>query len=157
VYANGALGCYSCASVDGSKGTVNSGLCTCNTGLFFDYYSGKCLCDWSNQKYYQNGIICKACSSLSNAVSKADCNSCSGTFFYLNGSVCVQSTTIPNYNSTASSCSLGYKLSVDIFANSVGGCVCGRSGYYKNGTTCQSCAVLPSGTSINGCNSCSFA
>lgn len=150
-FGNSYLGCLNCSSVVKATGAaLTNGLCACVTGFAFVYATARCECDWATQKYYVNAAgVCTACTT-------ATCNTCSGDYFYFNGTVCVMGSSVANYNVTSGACIAPYSLYQDVFTAGTVGCGCvsvGTNYVYINGVTCTTCTF----SLTNVCPNCATA
>jgi len=157
-FASSMYGCMNCTSIPYGVGVMNVSwgiTCQCQTGYYFIYALGACVCDIS-QQYAVSATGCSACSTITNLTISQQCKGCAGLYYY-NSIYCQLSANAPNYNKTSGTCNTGYTKQTNMFTQ-VNECICSlASGYFLNGSSCSLCTKISTttGLTVAGCQNCS--
>lgn len=151
--------CYACSAQKYTNGSATATGCSCkNSSLVWVTSLRSCACSFSSgftSTIVAGSLSCVACSG----------SSCScgypGTGTIYSNNICINCVGVPNSNGVALNracvCLTGYKFTAATYPNE---CYCSyQLGYYiGSGSSCLSCAALPSTGSVtsSGCQICSY-
>lgn len=144
--------CVNCKDIPHTTGIAKDNMtCFCSSPFNWFYYYQVCQCyiNSTGMLYFNNNECTGICVSITDTTLSSDCSSSNGSVFAYSIQGRVNCTSIPNGVAAVNglcTCQTGYT-----FSSSLGSCLCRVSGYFLNGTTCQTCSSAPV---VSSCNSC---